>query len=90
MKRLSEAINAGLFHPNCRHSISAYVEGLTPHRQKSKSEMARDEKERRERQEQNYIKRMINKWNKRVKISITEEEREYSKRKLREWRKKLK
>jgi hypothetical protein len=90
MKRLSEAIAAGLFHPNCRHSISAYVEGLTPRRQKSKAEMARDKKEREERQEQNYVKRMIGKWKKRVEISITEEERAYSRRKLREWRNKLK
>lgn len=26
--RLSEAIDGGLFHPNCRHNISTYIEGM--------------------------------------------------------------
>lgn len=86
MKTLSEAIAGGLFHPNCRHSITAYVPGLTPKRKKKTADPEGDK----ERQQQNYYKRMVDKWKKREAIAITDEEKKYCKGKIREWRKKLK
>lgn len=84
--RLSTAIERGLFHPNCRHSITAYVPGLTPKRKKN---TATPELEK-ERQQQNYYKRMVNKWKKREAIAVTDDEKRYCRQKVKEWRAKVK
>lgn len=84
--KLSEAIERGLFHPNCRHSITAYVPGLTPKRSTKNTATPELEKER---QQQNYYKRMVKKWKQREAVAITDEEKEYCKKKVKEWKKYL-
>jgi hypothetical protein len=54
---LAEAIRAGLFHPNCRHSVSAYLPGLT----KAPKDTA-DPKGDEARQQLRYLERETRRW----------------------------
>lgn len=62
------------------------VPGLTPKRKKN---TATPELEK-ERQQQNYYKRMVNKWKKREAIAVTDDEKRYCRQKVKEWRAKVK
>ena len=63
---LKDAIAAGLFHPNCRHTLTGYIDGLTRIRTYSQ-----DDAGFKVTQEQRYNERMIRKWKRRQAVAIT-------------------
>ena len=72
-KLLSEAIDKGLLHPNCRHSLITYFEGITtlPVVQDGKEAIRVYESE----QKQRALERQIRKWKRIEAGSIDEENR---------------
>lgn len=57
-KLLSEAIKAGLLHPNCRHTLATYFEGITrlPQIHDKQEALANYENEQKQRQLENKIR----------------------------------
>ncbi|MER7697031.1 phage minor capsid protein [Streptomyces sp. NPDC096095] len=77
---LDEARRAGLQHPNCRHSVSAYTPGIT------RTETARPDPEGYEAgQRQREIERAIRKYKRRAAAATTPEERTAANAKTRQW-----
>ena len=80
---LDEARRAGLQHPNCRHSVSAYIPGVTslvpPMRSDGKSYEAG--------QRQRAIERNIRKYKKRAAGAPTPEAKKAAEAKVRRWQK---
>lgn len=68
---LSEAVTAGLLHPNCRHSITTFFPGITnlPKVPDGKEAIKLYESE----QKQRYLERQIRKW-KRIETGSVDEE----------------
>lgn len=88
--KLSDAMTwkngQGLFHPNCKHSVSIYIPGVTtPPPKRTKEEIAKEQDIYRAFQELNYINRQIQSWKNRVVTAITPQEKTKSKAKLKEW-----
>jgi hypothetical protein len=88
--KLSEAMTwhngQGLFHPNCRHSVSIYIEGVTiPPPPRTPEEIAREREAYKMSQQINYDNRMIQAWKNRVATSITPAEAQKSKATLKAW-----
>lgn len=79
---LSEAIAAGLLHPNCRHSITTFFPGITklPQKQDGKEAIKLYEVE----QKQRYLERQIRKWKRIMQGSVDEENKKIAKRKLKQ------
>lgn len=77
---VDQARSAGLFHPNCRHSLGAYIPGLTePMRQ------TRDAEGYRLRQQQRYMERQIRKWKLRESVALDEDAKREARTKVRAW-----
>ncbi|MFI8200038.1 phage minor capsid protein [Streptomyces sp. NPDC085942] len=77
---LDEARRAGLQHPNCRHSVSAYTPGITP------TETARPDPEGYEAgQRQREIERKIRQYKNRSAAATTPEEKRAANAKIRQW-----
>ncbi|MFH8717245.1 phage minor capsid protein [Streptomyces zaomyceticus] len=64
---LPEARAAGLFHPNCRHTVSIYLPGLTQQRPKPPSRATYEQT-----QEQRRLERQVRVWKRRVAASVDE------------------
>jgi len=79
-RSLSEATAAGLFHPNCKHAISAYIEGVTEVPKRTP-----DPEGYKKLQKIKHAERMIRKWKKRLAVAVTSEEKKFVKSKLAEW-----
>ncbi|GAA0916890.1 phage minor capsid protein [Streptomyces rhizosphaericus] len=77
---LDEARLAGLQHPNCRHSVSAYTPGLTVPEQAT-SNPAGYETDQRQRE----IERHIRKYKRREAATVTPEAQRAARLKLRQW-----
>lgn len=77
---VAEARIAGLFHPNCRHSLNAYLPGLT-----QVPEDTDDEEGREARQRQRAIERNIRKWKGREASAMDPHARALAERKVRQW-----
>ena len=80
---LDEARAAGLFHPNCRHSLTGYIEGLTKI-EKSKPDPEGYEKT----QEQRYNERQIRKYKRRASVALDDTEQQLAESKVRQWQSK--
>lgn len=80
---LSQAISAGLYHPNCGHSLSAYVEGLT----EIDDEDDGSADLYKEQQNLRNAERHIRNWKKRLATAITPEARLKAERKIAQWQK---
>lgn len=82
---LDEARRAGFQHPNCRHSVSAYIPGVTslipPMRSDGKSYEAG--------QRQRAIERNIRKHKKRAAAAVTPEAKRAAEAKVRDWQGKM-
>lgn len=78
-KSLNEATSAGLFHPSCTHTITAWVPGLS----KPKGEANPEGYE--ERQQQRYNERQIRHWKRREATAITDQDKAYADAKVRDW-----
>lgn len=84
---LSEAMNAGLLHPNCRHTLATYFEGITklPKPTDDKKALKSYEAE----QKQRYIERQIRRWKRAEAGSCDPEDMKKAQDKVTEWENKL-
>lgn len=78
---LERARAAGLFHPNCGHSMGIYIQGLT-----EIPVIKHDPKKYEQKQQQRYIERQIRKWKKRVAVAVTAEEKAKAEKRLNIWK----
>lgn len=83
--RLSVAIEQGLFHPNCRHGTTVWIEGSgqsIPKINKSSREITEDYELE---QEQRYNERQIRKWKKNEELALTDTRKQQCRAKVKEW-----
>ena len=80
---LLEARAQGLFHPNCRHSLSAYLPGVTTRPPHHATPGTTYEDTQRQRQ----IERHIRAWKRRAAAAIDEASRARANAKVRDWQK---
>ena len=79
---LTEARGQGLFHPNCRHSLSAYLPGVTtrpqspPHPQGATYE---------DTQQQRYLERQVRTWKRRSAAAMDDQARRKANARVREY-----
>lgn len=85
--RLSVAIRGGLFHPNCRHTMGQYIEGLTKIPQPIPAEKIREQRALEEKQR--AMERKIRALKRKVEGTQDEKKVKEYKRKLREEQGKL-
>ena len=83
---LSEAISNGLYHVNCKHSQSAYIEGTSklPDRDVSKT---RNKEMYEASQRQRAIERKIRAWKRRKTTAVTEDARNKAQSYISKWQK---
>lgn len=86
-KLVSEAMKAGLFHPNCRHLISVYFPGITSLPKPINEETAKRNYEAE--QKQRYLERQIRKWKRREAGSMDPGNQEEARDKVKEWQGKI-
>jgi hypothetical protein len=79
---LPEAKAAGLMHPNCRHSISIYLPGVTK-RLPPKADRTRATYE--QSQQQRYFERQVRTWKRRAAGSIDDQKKAQANAKVREY-----
>lgn len=84
---LSEAIEDGLLHPNCRHTLATYFPGITQLPTVPDEKTARKNYEAE--QKQRYMERQVRKWKRRKVGSLDEENRAAAQKKVREWQGKI-
>jgi hypothetical protein len=77
---LAEATAAGLFHPNCTHSVSAYIPGATKLDQATSNAVGYAEK-----QEQRRLERKVREWKRREAAAMTPEAKRLAAVKVRGW-----
>ena len=75
---LESAKAAGLFHPNCRHSFTAYVPGLT------KIEAPQEADNYEQVEKQRYYERQIRRYKRREIVAIDENAQQRARQKIRE------
>lgn len=81
---LDEAIEAGLYHANCKHTQSGFTPGVSelPDRDVSTTE---NRKQYEASQQQRYNERQIRSWKRREAASVESGEADKAKAKVREW-----
>jgi len=84
---LSEAMDAGLLHPNCRHTLATYFPGVTELPKVPDEAEARKNYEAE--QKQRYMERQVRRWKRREAGSLDEENKAVAKAKVREWQKRI-
>ncbi len=84
---LSEAMDAGLLHPNCRHTLATYFPGVTQLPKVPDEATARANYEAE--QKQRYMERQVRKWKRREAGSLDEGNKSAAKAKVREWQKRI-
>lgn len=77
---LAQAKRKGLFHPNCRHSFSAYQPGIT----RSFGETADPEGDQ-ARQQLRYLERKVREWKRREAAAVDDDAKKAARAKVREW-----
>lgn len=80
---LSEAMEGGLMHPQCRHNLSTYFPGITTLPKIPDEEKALENYKHE--QQQRYIERQIRKYKRLAEGSIDEENQKKYKEKVKEW-----
>ncbi|MEV6800525.1 phage minor capsid protein [Micromonospora rifamycinica] len=81
MTTLDRARAAGFQHPNCRHSVSAYLPGVTRHPTRPTADPQGDEA----RQRQRAIERAIRRWKERQTGALDADAAKAAGRKVRAW-----
>lgn len=79
---LDEARSKGLFHPNCRHNVSAFMPGISeipPPAEKGKATYKQT-------QEQRYLERQARKWDRRRAVAVDDEAKKQAEAKFKEYR----
>lgn len=84
---LSEAMTAGLLHPNCRHTLATYFPGVTKLPEPVDEETARKQYEAE--QKQRYLERQVRRWKRHAAGSLDAENREKAAEKVKEWQAEL-
>ena len=82
---VDDARGEGLFHENCTHNLTAYIEGLT---ETPEAEPGGEDYE--DRQQQRYLERGTRKWKRRQQAAMTDKEQSKADAKVREWQSRLK
>lgn len=82
---LAEAEADGLFHPNCRHRLGIYIEGVTRSMGKTADPIGAQE-----RAQQRYLERGVRQWKRREVVGLSEAERGSAAAKRSEWQTRLK
>lgn len=82
---LSTARNAGLFHPNCRHTLNLYTPGLTENVGNDAAQSG--ESNYQTRQKQRYNERNIRKWKRRKVAALNEKEEQKARSYISKWQK---
>lgn len=85
---LSEAMNLGLHHPNCRHSLATYFPGITKLPEAVDNEKALKNYEAE--QKQRHMERQIRRWKKFEVGSVDAENLKKASSKVKEWQSKIK
>lgn len=80
----SEALDGGLYHPNCKHFQSGYIEGtsILPDEELKKS---KNREQYKIEQKQRYNERQIRYWKRREAVAITEDERKRARQIVSKW-----
>lgn len=89
---LADALTAGLFHPNCLHSMTVYVPGLTDRtgaKERAGISAEADAAGYSNRQQQRYMERTVRKWKRRQAVAMTPEEERYAKAYVDRWQARL-
>jgi len=77
---LDDAMGAGLFHPNCKHSMTGYIEGLT-----KPEKVVYKPKDYDNTQEQRYNERNIRKYKRRDVAALSDKEKQRAQGSVRDW-----
>lgn len=77
---VNDAVRAGLMHPNCRHSLSAYMPGVT----KLPARTA-DPQGDKDRQRLRAMERKVREWKRREEGALTPEAKAKARAKVRDW-----
>lgn len=95
---VSDAETQGLFHPNCKHTVSAFFEGIseiTPRLATGEQELVDrygyDEAQKisyKAQVKQRYIERNIRNWKRKEIVSLNDNEKIRAKNKIKEWQEK--
>lgn len=89
---MSEAVAAGLFHPNCLHSVTVYVPGLTDKagmKERAGYTREQDAEGYGNRQQQRYMERCARQWKRRQAVATTPEDERLAKAYVDKWQRKL-
>lgn len=81
---LSEAIAGGLYHVNCKHHQTPYIEGITGQPNQTLSD-AENEIRYEAQQKQRYMERQIRHWKRRKEMAITDAAEKKANSKIRSW-----
>jgi len=84
---LSEAMEANLLHPNCRHTLATWFPGITKLPNVPDEALARANYEAE--QKQRYMERQIRKWKRREAGSLDPENQQQAAAKVKEWQGKI-
>lgn len=84
---LSEVMDKGLLHPNCRHTLATYFPGVTqlpkvPDEATAKANYEAEQKQR-------YMERQVRRWKRREAGSLDSENQKQAAAKVKEWQGKL-
>jgi hypothetical protein len=81
---LQQAIDGGLYHANCKHSQSGYVEGVS--KLPDQDLPVRENREQYQNmQQQRYQERQIRSWKRREASAVSPNERDRARQKIKEW-----
>jgi hypothetical protein len=81
---LDEARAAGLLHPNCRHTVSAYLPGLSKEPEPVPARGTYEQS-----QQQRYLERQVRKWKRRAEAAIDEPARKAANGRVRAYQAKI-
>lgn len=85
---LQEALDGGAFHPNCKHALAPYYEGISPELQPDGTPeelKLGNEATYEAEQKQRYYERGIRRWKQREAVSLSPEDADYAKNRIATW-----
>ena len=86
---LIDARAAGLFHPNCEHSMTVYMPGLTIRAPGKSTTREQDAAGYAARQAQRHAERQVRKWKRRQAAAITPEDERYAQAYVQRWQRRV-
>jgi hypothetical protein len=79
---LDEARSKGLFHPNCRHNVSAFIPGVST----IPDPVDHGKTTYKQTQEQRYLERQARKWDRRRAVAVDDEAKKKAEAAFKEYR----